>query len=73
MSTLLIKETSVLISNVTVKNSQYRGIYLIDSNSVLNNVNIENTVKCMDIYGGYDITVEGGNPVINSEEHQDLP
>ena len=66
MSSIKVEKSSISLKNSVINNSQYKGIYLVDSDSVLENVEIKNTSKCLDKYGGWGIHVEGGNPVFEN-------
>jgi hypothetical protein len=58
MAGLKITGANVKLNKVFIKNTQYRGVYLIASPTILDEVSIENTTKCLDIYGGDNITIE---------------
>ncbi|MDP2909602.1 MAG: lamin tail domain-containing protein [bacterium] len=64
MAGLKIKESNAEVNNITIRNTQHSGAYLIDYPLELNNPIFENITKCMDIYGGEDIKIETTVPEI---------
>ena len=70
MSGIKVEASSINIKNSIIKNNQYRGLYLIDSNSIIDGVQfLNNSVccpTCQNQYGGYGLEIEGGKPIIKN-------
>ncbi len=68
MAGIKIEETNVEIKNSVIESNQYRGIYLINSNSEIDNTQFLNNQVCCPTchnqYGGYALEIEGGRPTI---------
>jgi len=66
MTAVYVGANSISLTNSIIRHSQYKGISLINSNSYLNNVEVSDTIKCMDTYGGYGVFIEGGNNTLEN-------
>jgi len=69
MASVLVNQSSISLKNALINNSQHSGIYLIDSNSVFNNVAVNNTAPCVSdpySYGGYGININGAIPAMEN-------
>jgi len=71
MTGIYVNTSSISLTNSIVRHSQYKGIHLVNSSSVIDNVQfIDNIACCTQVadYGGFGILVEGetAEPIIKN-------
>jgi len=77
MAGILIENNDTGISNALIEQNQYRGVYLLNSSSSIENVDFNNNPVCCsgchNEYGGWALAVEGGNPSISNSSFENNP
>jgi competence ComEA-like helix-hairpin-helix protein len=74
MAGIRVENASISIKNSTIEHNQYRGIYLIDSDSAIDNVQLKDNPVCCPAsnptchnqYGGYGLEIKGGQPSVEN-------
>jgi len=61
-----VDQSSILLKDSVIEHNKHQGLWLIDSDSVLDNVHIAYTSQCLDKYGGIGIKIENGNPILDN-------
>jgi parallel beta-helix repeat protein len=73
MAGIWVEQSSIILKNSIVEKNQYNGLYLVDSSSLIDNVQFLDNTVCwgtagpgQQSYGGSGLVVSGGSPGIKN-------
>ncbi len=66
MAGIRVENSSIILKDSTIEKNKRRGVYLINSSSLIDNVQFLNNRTCTNETGAYGIEVSGGDPAIRN-------